>query len=258
MTRVLQAEWTKLRSVRSTAWSVVAIAGLTFAISALVGASSETSGCVAESCDDVVVSSLAGVYVGQLAVAALAVVAMSSEYATGLIRTTFAAVPRRRAVLAAKATAVAGVVFAVGLATSIASYLVGRSLLAGNGYTAANGYPDAALADLVRPVLGTALYLTALALFCVGLAVVLRNTAAAISFVLGLLWLPTLAPALLPEGLADQVLRLTPMTAGLEIQRTVVRPDSIPIDPWVGLGVIWLYAAVALSLGAWLIVRRDA
>jgi ABC-2 type transport system permease protein len=144
------------------------------------------------------------------------------------------------------------------LAATIASYLVGRSLLAGNGYTAANGYPDAPLADLARPVLGTALYLTVLALLCVGLAVALRHTAAAITGVLGLMWLPTLAPALLPENAADQVLRLTPMTGGLAIQRTVVRPDSVPIEPWAGLGVAALWAAGAMAIAFWLIARRDA
>jgi ABC-2 type transport system permease protein len=263
MTRALQAEWTKLRTVRSTTWSVIALAALTVLFSALVGAESQTDGCPRADerhlCDDdVVMNSLAGVYFGQFAVAALAVLAMSSEYGTGLIRTTFAAMPRRRTVLAAKAAAVAGLVFGIGLVTTVASYLAGRSLLAGNGFNAANGYPEAALDDLVRPVLGTALYLTALALLCVGLAALLRHTAAAITTVLGLMWLPILAPALLPEHVADQVLRLSPMTAGLAVQRTVERPDSIPIDPWLGLGVAWLYAAAALAAAFWLIARRDA
>jgi ABC-2 type transport system permease protein len=183
---------------------------------------------------------------------------MSTEYATGLIRTTFAANPRRRTVLAAKAATVAGLVFGIGLVTTAASYLVGRSLLAGNGFSAINGYPDAALADLVRPVLGTTLYLTALALLALGLAVVLRHTAAAITTVLGLLWVPILAPGLLPEDTAEQVLAIAPMTAGLTIQRTVERSDNVPIDPWLGLGVVWLYAAVALAAAFWLIARRDA
>jgi ABC-2 type transport system permease protein len=261
MTLALQSEWTKLRSVRSTTWSVLALIALTILFSALVGASSNTTGCRDDRAvcdDDVVMTSLAGVYIGQLAVAALAVMAMSSEYATGLIRTTFAANPRRRTVLAAKAATVAGLVFGIGLVTTAASYLVGRSLLAGNGFSAINGYPDAALADLVRPVLGTTLYLTALALLALGLAVVLRHTAAAITTVLGLLWVPILAPGLLPEDTAEQVLAIAPMTAGLTIQRTVERSDNVPIDPWLGLGVVWLYAAVALAAAFWLIARRDA
>jgi ABC-2 type transport system permease protein len=263
MTHALQAEWTKLRSVRSTTWTLIALATLSVAFSALAGAESETDGCPrAEErhlCDDdVVMNSLAGLYFGQLAVVAFAVTAMTSEYATGLIRTTFAAMPRRRTVLSAKAAAVAGLVFGIGLVTTVASYLVGRSLLAGNGFNAANGYPDAALSDLVRPLLGTALYLTALALLCVGLALLLRHTAAAITTVLGLMLLPILAPALLPEHVADQVLRFSPVTAGFAVQRTVERPDSIPIDPWLGLGVTWGYAVVAMLLAYWLIGRRDA
>jgi ABC-2 type transport system permease protein len=260
MTRALQAEWTKLRSVRSTGWSLLALVGFTVAFSALIGASSDTTGCDPghPECNDVVADSLGGVYVGQFAVVALAVLAISSEYATGMIRTTFAAVPRRRRVLAAKAVAVAGTVLILGLVTMATSYVVGRSLLAGNGFVAENGYPDAALADLVRPVAGTALYLTALGLLAFGLAVLLRHTAAAISTVLALLWVPILMPALLPEDVADQVLRLSPMTAGLAVQRTVERPDSVPIEPWVGLGVTWAYAFAALAAAFWLIGRRDA
>jgi ABC-2 type transport system permease protein len=263
MTHALQAEWTKLRTVRSTTWSLIALVAFTVLLSALAGAESETDGCPRMDerhlCDDdVVMNSLAGVYFGQFAVVAFAVLAMSSEYATGLIRTTFAAMPHRRTALAAKAAVVAALVLGIGFVTTVVSYLVGRSLLAGNGYNAVNGYPDAALADLARPVLGTALYLTALALLCLGLAVLLRHTAAAITTVLALMWLPIVAPALLPEHLSDQVLRLSPMTAGLAVQRTVERADSIPIDPWLGLGVTWAYAAVALLLAFWLIVRRDA
>jgi ABC-2 type transport system permease protein len=260
----LAAEWTKLRSVRSTTWSLVALAGLTVLFSGLVGGGAETTPCDPSQkgpCtgdDDVVEISLAGVYVGQMAVAALGVMAAGSEYATGLIRTTFTAEPRRRLVLAAKAVAVAGVVLAVGFATTVAAYLLGRSLLDGNGYTAANGYPQAAVAELVRPLVGTSLYLTAVALIGIGLAVVMRHTAAAITTLLGLLWLPILAPELLPDGAADRVLQASPMTAGLAVQRTVARPDSVPIDPWVGLGVTWLYATVALGAAFWLIRRRDA
>jgi ABC-2 type transport system permease protein len=252
-----RAEWTKLRSIRSTTWSIVALVVLSVLLSAAVGAGSETTGC-ADECDDVVEISLAGIYIGQFAVVALAVLAIGSEYASGTIRTTFAAEPRRRRVLAAKAVTVGAVVLVAGLATSVGSYLVGRSLLAGNGFTAANGYPDAGLGDLLRPLGGTALYLTALALLALGLATLLRHTAAAITTVLGLLWLPVLAPGLLPEHVADQILRFTPMTGGLSITRTVERADSVPIDPWAGLGVIWLYAAAALLVAFWSIVRRDA
>jgi ABC-2 type transport system permease protein len=261
MTLALRAEWIKLRSVQSTTWALVALFGLTVLISALVGASAQTDGCPhgQTGCDDdVVMNSLAGVYLGQFAVAALAVLAITSEYATGTIRTTFTALPRRRAVLAAKAATLGGLVLAAGVITAAVAYLAGRSLLAGNGYTEFNGYPEAPLTDLLRPLLGTGLYLTALALLCLGVAAVLRHTAAAITTVLALLWVPVFAPALLPASISDQVIRFAPMTAGLTIQRTVERPDSVPIDPWAGLGVAWLYAAAALALAFWLIRRRDA
>ena len=201
--------------------------------------------------------SLLGVLVGQLAAVTLGVLAIGSEYATGMIRTTFVAEPRRRLVLVAKALAVGALVLAVGLATAVASYAVGRTLLSGNGFTAANGYTAAELADLVRPVAGTALYVTGLALLSVGIGAILRSTAGAITFVLSLLFVPLIAASLLPESAGDTVLRSAPMTAGLAVQRTVDRSDSVPIGEWAGLGVVWLWARGGALLALWLIGRRD-
>jgi hypothetical protein len=97
----------------------------------------------------------------------------------------------------------------------------------------------------------------ALALLSLGIAAILRSTAGAITFVLSLLFVPLTAASLLPESAGDSVLRAAPMTAGLAVQRTVDRADSVPIGEWAGLGMVWLWAAAALILVVWLIGRRD-
>jgi ABC-2 type transport system permease protein len=260
MTRALRAEWTKLRSVPSSNRALVATFLLTIVFSALIAASSSTEGGCGNECDDVVANALGGVYLGQFAVVALAVMAMSSEYATGLIRVTFTAEPRRRLVLIAKTLAVAGAVLVVGVLAALAAFEIGTAISSGNGYAPRNGYPDWSLSDgpVQRAIVGTGLYLAALALFSLGVAALFRSTAAAISTVVAVLFVPIIVASVTPRDVADHVLQVAPMTAGLSVQRTVEGPDTVPIDPWVGLGVMALWAAAAMAAALWLIARRDA
>jgi ABC-2 type transport system permease protein len=262
--RTVASEWTKLRSVRSTTWSLLAAVALTVVLTAVICASSSTEGCppgTTAGCDkDIVELSLGGIYFGQLAVVALAVMAISSEYTTRMIRTTFTASPRRRAVLAAKAAVVGGLVLVVGLATSLASFFFGQALLAGNGYTEANGFPAATLTDgpTLRAVVGSGLYLGVVALLSLGIGAILRHTAAAITTVLGLLWFPLIPISLLPQDVGLEIAKFCPMTAGLAIQRTVEWVESVPISPWAGFGVLCAYAAAALLVALWQVEARDA
>jgi ABC-2 type transport system permease protein len=262
MTRALRAEWTKLRTVHSTGWALGLALVLMVLLSALAGAESETSGCAPGGrCDnDTVADSLGGVYFGQFAIIALGVMAMGSEYGTGLIRMTFVAEPRRRLVLLAKGIAVGGAVLVVGLLASVLMFEIASSLLRGNGFNAEHGYREWSLTDpeVLRAVGGTGVYLAAVALLSLGIAALLRHTAAAISTVTALLVVPVFAASLLPEHISDRVLQTSPMTAGLAIQRTVERSDSVPIDQWVGLGVACLWALAAVAAALWVIGRRDA
>jgi ABC-2 type transport system permease protein len=258
MTRALHAEWTKLRTVNSTGWSLGLALVLMIAFGVLICANSQTSGCSGE-CDDVMAITLGGVYLAQFAVVALAVMAIGSEYGTGLIRVTFVADPRRRTVLVAKALAVAGAVLVAGLVASLLSYTIGSPLLEANGYTVEHGYTERSLADMFQAIGGTGLYLVALAHLSLGIAALLRHTAAAISTVVALMFVPLIAASLLSGTASDRVLQFSPMTAGLAVQRTVEnQPDAIPIDPWVGLGVIFLWAFAAMGAALWLVARRDA
>jgi ABC-2 type transport system permease protein len=260
--QALRSEWVKLRTVRSTYWSLLLLVGLSLLFSALACWESETQGgSLGQPGDnDIILNSLAGVFFGQIAAAVLAVLAITSEYTTRMIRTTFAANPRRRSVLAAKALVVASVVLGVGLATSAACLLIGQRILQSNGFTAENGYSALSLADSDArwAVLGSAAYLGLLALFCVGVGAVLRHTAGAITVVLAIVLAPVIAIGFLPEGAAEAVEKASLMSAGLAIQQTVQRDDSIPLSQLGGLGVAAAYAVVAMVVAVWLIGRRDA
>ena len=252
MTRVMRAEWSKLRTVPSTRWTLLALLGGTLMFTALVCATASSGGCGPETCDDyVVVNSLTGVFIGQLAVVALGVLAIGSEYATGMIRATFAAMPRRRLVLTAKALAVGALALAVGVATALLSYGVGRELLSGHGYA------RPAFTDGLPQVTVTALYLTALALFSLAVAAVLRSTAGAVAFVVALLLVPLIAAPLLGETTGEQLLDIAPMSAGLSMLRNIDRVHTVTAGEWRGLGIMWLWAVAALTLALWLIGRRD-
>ena len=248
----LRAEWIKLRTVPSTGWALAALVAGTVLFTALVSATASSGGCAPDTCHDyVVVYSLNGVFVGQIAVVVLGVLAIGSEYSTGMIRVTFAAEPRRRRVLLAKVLDVAALAFVGGLATALLAYNAGRSLLSGSGY------PSLTVTDGLVPVAVIALYLTALALFSLGVGVVLRSTAGAVTCVLSLLLLPLIAAPLLGERTGEQVLDIAPMSAGLAFLRNIDRVESLTAAEWRGLGVMWLWAVAALALALWLIGRRD-
>ena len=262
MSATLRAEWIKLRTVRSTAWALLTLAGVSILFTTIATSESETSGGSPglPGDNDIVLDSLAGIWFGQIAVAALAVLAITSEYTTRMIRTTLAASPRRRTVLAAKAAVSGTVALVAGLVTSVACFLVGQSILRGNGFVYENGYPSASLGDFdtFRAVAGSGVYLGLLAVFSLGVGAIVRHTAGAITAVLALILGPVIAIGFLPEHLVEPVEQVSLMGAGLAIQQTVDRPDNIPLSPSAGLGVVCAYAAGALLVALWSIRRRDA
>jgi ABC-2 type transport system permease protein len=258
----LHAEWTKLRTVSGPAWLLAGVVTLTVGVGAVAVAVTKCSpnpslGCPA----DTTKLSLTGVYLGQAVVAILAVLAVSNEYSTGMIRVTLAAMPRRSAVLAAKGVLVGALVLAAGAIAVAGSLLAGRLLLPGNGFTAAHGFSALSLAHgpTLRAACGSVLYLALIALFCLGIAAAVRESAVAIGLCLGLLYLPPILIALTvtnPVWL-HRLQRYTPMNAGLTIQDTTGL-HSLPITPWAGLGVLAAWAAGALLIGGLLLRLRDA
>jgi ABC-2 type transport system permease protein len=254
--RALHAEWTKLRTVRSTAWALLAVVALTVALSAFVCSALDTN-AGAQTDNDSVMPSVSGLYVSQIAVVALSVLAITGEYATGMIRTTFMATPGRGRVLAAKAVVLGAVTLVAGVAASVTSFLVGQPILAGNGFVATPLSDAAAL----RSVLGSGLYLAVLALFGLGAGAILRRPAGAVSTMLGLLFGPLIVAMFLPGQLQKLALDYGPMTAGLAIQLTEptgIIVGTVPIAPWTGFTVFCTYTAATLLTAVWLLKRRDA
>ncbi|WP_405606532.1 ABC transporter permease [Streptomyces sp. NBC_00076] len=209
---------------------------------------------------DAVKLALTGVTVGQAVISVFAVLAVSGEYGTGLVRTTFMAVPNRITVLTAKATVHTTVVLASGTPAVLASLLAGRYILPGNGFTEAHGYAPLSLADgpTLRAAVGSVLYLVLVALMGLGVATAVRDAASAIGIVLGLLYLfPVVTRVVNDLEWQRHLQQISPMTAGLAVQATV-HLHELPIGPWAGLGVLATWAAAALLVGSLLLHRRDA
>ncbi len=261
--RAVRMEWTKLRTLRSTAWLGLAITGLTLVLGAVVawavGATEcpTQAGCATE---DLPRLALAGVFVGQIAVVVFAALAVTSEYGADTVRVTLAAHPRRTTVFAAKLAVVLAVVVGASVAGVLSSLAAGRIVLPGRRFVDANAVPPLSLADepTLRSAAGTVLYLGLIALLSLGIAMIVRHTAAALSTVLGVLLLPPMiAPLLTNEHWREWILQASPMTAGLAIQITK-RLDTLPIGPWQGLGVLALYAGAACLVGSAMFAIRDA
>jgi ABC-2 type transport system permease protein len=242
----------------STGWLLLGTVVLTAAVSAgAAGAVSCPSGHCA---DDPAKISLTGIYLGQALIAIVAVLAISGEYSTGMIRVTLTAMPGRTAVLAAKAAITTALAVAAGTIAVAISLLAGRLTLPGNGIGPAHGYPQISLGDgaVLRAGFGTVLYLALIALLSLGVATAVRDSAAAIGIVLGLLYLfPIIGAAAGNSGLGRHAQQIGPMTAGLAIQ-AVTGLHTLPISPWAGLGVLATWAAAALLTGGLLLRFRDA
>jgi ABC-2 type transport system permease protein len=258
MRLALHAEWTKIRTVASPLWLLLGTIAATVALSVAV---TSVMTCGAVGCgDDTTKLTLTGVELGQALVAILAVLVISGEYSSGMIRTTLVAVPHRVTVLAAKALTLTGVVAAAGTVAVLGSLLAGRLILPGHGFTAARGYPALSLADgpTLRAAAGSILYLALIALLSLGVATVVRDSATSIGVVLGLLYLVPIISQVIGNPHWQRLLQqIGPMSAGLAIQATTDL-RSLPISPWAGLGVTAGWAAAALLAGGLLLRTRDA
>jgi ABC-2 type transport system permease protein len=254
----VHAEWTKLRTVSSTGWLLLTAIVLIVGVSTLETAATK---CPASCGEDTTKLSLTGILVGQAAVAVLAVLVMTGEYSSGMIRISLTAVPRRLTALAAKAIVLTGVVLTAGAVSVLGSVLAGRYLLPGNGFTGANGSVALSLGagPTLRAAAGSVLYLALIALLSLGLATALRDSGASIAVLLGLLYIVPLFTELgaLDPRWEHRLQEWGPMTAGLAIQATR-NLETLPIGPWPGLGVLAAWTAGALLVGGLLLRLRDA
>jgi ABC-2 type transport system permease protein len=252
--RVFRAEWTKLRTQPSAFWTllsaVIVVVGFGIGYS-LLRVARPPHGAAAMASFDPAAISLSGVQLAQIAVAVLGVLLITSEYATGLIRTTFAAVPRRLPVLWAKAGLLAATIAAVSVPAAFAAFAGGQSILARQHLSVQLSEPGA-----IRAVIGSALYLAVIGLLGLGLGGVIRNAAGGIAALFGLLYGLPLAAGFLPGSMAADVTKFLPANAGQAV--TSVHPDPTMLQPWTGFGVLCLYAAVLLGLSAARMRRGDA
>jgi ABC-2 type transport system permease protein len=260
MSRALHAEWTKLRTLAGTYWLLAAAVALTVTVSAAVAAATRCPAGPACPVDTAKLS-LTGIQLGQAVIAILATAVICGEYSTGMIRVTVSATPRRSAVLAAKATVLTVLVLPACTIAVAGSVLAGWLILPGHGFTAGRGYPPLSPADgpLLRAAAGSVLYLALIALLSLGVATIIRDSAAAIGTVLGLLYLPPVIAAVLASNPAVQraIERWAPMNAGLTIQDTT-NLRGLPISPWGGLIVLAMWAAAALLAAGLMFRLRDA
>ncbi|GGT80209.1 ABC transporter permease subunit [Actinomadura citrea] len=201
---------------------------------------------------DVTKTTLTGALIGQVAIVTLAVLFVTAEYRRGMLRTTFAAAPRRGRVLAAKAVVAGLASLAAGLAAAFGAVLLAGPVMRSHGLAT----PSLTNGAVLRAVAGTGALFAVIAVFSLAVAVIVRRGAPAITIVLLLLLVPQIVATGLPLSAARWLERLTP-AAGFAIQQTVDRFDRA-IDPWAGLGVLCAYTAVALAAAAWLVERRDA
>lgn len=252
--RVVLSEWTKLRSVRSTRWSLFVAAVLTIGFPILASAvisSHWSHRSPAERAHfNALDPALIGSQIAQLAIGVLGVLVISAEYSTGMIRATFTAVPKRLPVLWAKALVFAFVTFVLMLPSVVIAFFASQSILSAHHVNLAWSHPGVA-----RAVIGAALYLTVIAVLTLGLGTILRNTAGGIAAFAAIFFVLPPLMNVLPTSWNNAISPYLPSNAGRAILSITHDPSNL--RPWVGFGLFCGYAAVTLAVAAVLLVRRD-
>jgi ABC-type transport system involved in multi-copper enzyme maturation permease subunit len=255
---VMVSEWTKIRSVRSTVWSLVLLIVLTLGFTALFIALNvaqwdkqdpqQRAQIMADPTGAILGS---GFFLSQLTICVLGVMVVASEYSTGMIRASLLAVPRRISMLAAKALVFGLLVLLLGVVVSFASFFIGAPIL--------HSKVPVSLGDsgVLRAVVGGGLYLAMLGLFSLALGAIIRHTAAGITGVIGFVLVLSPLAQLLPGSFGDHVHAYLPSEAGHLIAQAHQGRNDL-LTPWQGYGVFCLWTALLLVVGAVLLKRRDA
>ncbi|HEX4724901.1 MAG TPA: ABC transporter permease [Pseudonocardiaceae bacterium] len=252
------AEWTKIRSVRSTVWSLILLVVLDLGFTVLftlltVGEwdRQNAAGRAAVVADPTSVILGSGLQLSQLTVCVLGVIVVASEYTSGMIRASLLAVPRRLPMLAAKALVFGLLIFVLGTAVSFASFALGAPIL--------HSKVAVSLSDpgVLRAVIGGGLYLTMLGLFALAIGAIVRHVAAGITVVIGLVLVLAPLAQLLPGTIGKHVHAYLPSEAGRLIGQAVRQSDDL-LSPWQGYAVFGAWTAALLIVAAILLNRRDA
>ncbi|MCW2947198.1 MAG: transporter permease [Actinoallomurus sp.] len=253
--RVLHSEWIKLRTLRSTFFTllaaVIAMIGMGLLFSYVFESQWATMEPQRKADFSAITLPLRGYFLAQLALGVLGVLVISGEYSTGMIRATLSAVPKRLPVLWAKAAVFGAVTLVLMLVTSFVTFFGSQAVLSSRHLQTTLSAPGA-----VRIVAGTALYLTVVGLLGVALGALIRNTAGAIATVFGLLLVLPVLGEVLPSSWSKHITPYLPSNAGQALLN--VRPDPGGMGPWTGFGLFCVYAVVALAAAAYVLRRRDA
>jgi hypothetical protein len=251
LAQAARMEWIKLRGLRSTWWVLAVTAAGTVGIGVGVGLNARNASGVLTN------NALAGVVPGLLLTGALGVLTMTSEYTSGTIRATLAAIPRRSVVLGAKAAVFGAVTLIVGQAASFISFFAVRATLRHGIVAPTLGQPG-----VLRAVVVTGAGLCLIGLLGMGLGAIIRHSAAAVGVLVAGVYVAAQsigfvvhgAAAYMPILIVENSLSTTkPVTCGTD-------GASCPhfLSAWAGLGVLCLYAVIALAVGGWLLAHRDA
>ncbi|GAB3258957.1 ABC transporter permease subunit [Kineosporia babensis] len=255
---LLQSEWTKIRTVRSTVWSLVLLLALFLGLTAILvsltvatwdDTDAETQALIVDDPAAVILGS--GFLVAQLAVCVLGVMVIASEYSTGMIRASLLAVPRRVPMLAAKATVLFVLCLGVSLVSAFGSFFIGAPILEEKAPVAL-GDPG-----VLRVVIGTALYLAVLSVLALAVGALVRHTAAGITGIIGFVLVLAPLVQLIPGKFGEYAHAYLPTEAGILIGQTQQGSDDL-LSPWQGFGVMCLWTVALLAVAGYLLKRRDA
>ncbi|MFI6474378.1 ABC transporter permease [Streptomyces sp. NPDC050516] len=253
---VLKSEWTKIRTVSSTTWTLACALIVTVAISAalcaLMKSQFDDLGPAEKLTFDPTFISFSGMILGQLAMVVFGVLVVGTEYSSGMIRSSLAAVPRRGTFLFAKLTVATLLALIVGMATSFLSFFLGQALLGPHRTTI--GEPN-----VLRAVVGAGLYMALIALFSMGVATMLRSSMLSLGILMPFFFLISQILSAVPG--AKNVARYFPDRAGSQIMQVVpdaMNSDPAPYGPWGGLGIMVLWVIAALAGGYLVLRKRDA
>ncbi|MEV8567731.1 ABC transporter permease [Streptomyces sp. NPDC051322] len=251
--QVVRSEWTKVRSVQSTVWTLALTFVVTLAFGALISAVSNNQFGNLDRGDrltfDPTAVSFAGVGLGELALIVFGVLVVSNEYSTGMIRTSLAAVPQRGTFYFSKIAVATLLAFVIGLVTSFLTYFLGQALL--GDHRSHIGDPG-----VLRAVFGAALYMMLIAAFSMGAASMLRSPMLSLGILMPFFFL--VSNILGSVSATKKVGQYLPDQAGRRITQVVFTNDDAPYGPWGGLGIMALWVVAALIGGYFLLKKRDA
>ncbi|MFJ3931699.1 MULTISPECIES: ABC transporter permease subunit [unclassified Streptomyces] len=253
---VLRSEWTKIRTVSSTTWTLISAFAVTLAmsaaLSALMNATFNDLSEAEQVTFDPTFVSFSGLVLGQLAMVVFGVLVVGTEYSSGMIRTSLAAVPQRATFLFSKITVAGALALAVGMITSFLTFFVSQALLGEHRTTLGEE-------NVLRAVFGGGLYMGLIALFSMGVAAMLRSSMLSLGILMPFFFLVSQILSAVPG--AKEVARYFPDQAGAKIMQVVpnaLDSDEAPYGPWGGLGIMVLWVAASLIGGYLVLKKRDA